>query len=63
MAEIRQIGHDHQVPCWHLVVVLVLGNKVATRGKNKLLNTQYILDILSGPLKAVSSFLMPQVKV
>ena len=42
MAETRQIGNDHQAPFWHLVVVLVLGNQVATRGENKLLNAQYI---------------------
>ena len=39
MAEIRRIGHDHQAPFWYLLVVVVLGNQVATRGEIKLVNT------------------------
>ena len=35
MAKIRSIGHDHQVPFLHLVVVLVdlvVGNQAVTQG-------------------------------
>ena len=42
MAKIRRIGHDHQAPFWHFLLV---GNHAETRGKNKLPLTQntYIL--------------------
>ena len=47
IAQIRRIGHDHQAPFWHLVVVLfvfVLRNKAVRGGENKLPHGQYTLD-------------------
>ena len=41
------IGHDHQAPFWHLLLVVllvVLGNKVVTRGENKLPHAQYTAE-------------------
>ena len=33
MGRIQTIGHDHQAPFWHL---LLLANQAVTKGKNKL---------------------------
>ena len=42
MAKIQRIGHDHQAPFWHL---LLLGeNQAVTRGENKLPHDYYTLN-------------------
>ena len=41
MAKIQRIGHDHQAPVWHVLVVVLLGNQAVRLSKNKLPHTQY----------------------
>ena len=41
MAKIRRIGHDHQAPFWHLV--LVVEYQALTQSENKLPHAQYTL--------------------
>ena len=42
MVKIRRIGHDHQAPFWHVLLLLLLSaNQAVTRGENKLPHAQY----------------------
>ena len=43
MGIIQMISHDHQAPFW-LVLVVLLGNQVVTRGENKLSHAQYTME-------------------